>query len=963
MRALALKLLLCTGLVLMTACMPARAAEHYDVIIKGGRIVDGTGAPWYVADIAISGGKIVRIGRLEDAESERVIDASGLIVCPGFIDMMGQTAEPFLDHPELSLNLLTQGITTINAGEGHSPAPVEPRENDDRRWRTFAEYFLLLEQEGLPINVAQTVGHTRVRQAVLGDIDRRPTDDELRQMQQYVRTAMEDGTIGLSTALIYPPATFASTEEIAALASVVGEAGGRYYTHMRNEGDNLLDAIDEALEIGRTGNVPVHIFHLKAAGRQNWGKIDEAIARIKAARRSGQQVTADIYPYINNGLGLESFIHPRNFAEGRDVLLRQLDDPERRARIRSEIESEAGWENWFRHVGFDWSKVSLGGIEADAYKEYNGRTIAEIAEATQADPWDVFFNIVAHGGAFAMPESMSEANVIKALQQEFISFCTDVGPDDGTGIAAHPRAYGAFPRVLSRYVRDLGVVSLERAIAQATSVAANEIMAYDRGRIAVGQAADIAIFDATQIVDRATFGEPHKPAEGMKFVLVNGQVVLQDGQYTGAEPGRVLRGPGYRRDLAPSQISTGPEVPELVQFDALMSRFLDEHSVPGAALALVHDGRLVFARGYGYADIAAREPTTAQHLYRIASISKPITAIAILQLVEQGKLSLDDKVFDILTGYEAHLSEGQEPDARLTDITIRQCLQHTGGWDRDKSFDAMFEAVRFAKELGVPSPAGPDEVIRCMLGQPLDFTPGEQYAYSNFGYCLLGRVIERLTDEKYEQYVQSHVLEPAGITDMRIGASMASGRAPHEVRYYDGGGGESVFEANLGQPCAWPYGGWNHEAMDSHGAWIASAVDLARLTVAFDDPAHCPLLKAESIRTMYERPTGDVTLNKEDRTIYYALGWNVREVHGPEHVNCWHTGSLAGTATLMVRRHDGNHFVILFNARIAPGIAHLTRAIDPILHHAIDNVQEWPVGDLFAAETPAEQRRQVSPSP
>lgn len=941
---------LCMGLCVMASNTSRGAAERYDVIVRGGRVVDGTGAPWYVADVAIRGGQIVRIGVLEGAEAERVIDASGLVVCPGFVDMMGQTAEPFLDHPQTALNLLTQGITTINAGEGHSPAPVEPRDNDDRRWRTFAEYFLLLEQAGLPINVAQTVGHTQVRRVVVGEVDRRPTDDELRRMQQYVRTAMEDGTIGLSTALIYPPATYATTEEIAALASVVGESGGRYYTHMRNEGDRLLPAIDEALEIGREGNVPVHIFHLKAAGRQNWRKMEVAIDRIRAARQSGLQVTADIYPYVNNGLGLESFIHPRHFAEGRDVLLRRLDEPELRARIRREMMNESGWENWFQHVGSDWSKVPLGSIQANEYKDYNGQTIAEIAGATGADPWDVFFAI-ARDGAFAMPESMSEANVIKAMQQDFVSFCTDVGPDDGTAIAAHPRAYGAFPRVLSRFVRELGVISLERAVAQATSVAANEIMAYDRGRIAIGQAADIAIFDPARIVDRATFGEPHKPAEGMKFVLVNGQVVLEEGKYTDARPGRVLRGPGYRRDLAPSQISTGPEVPQLAHFDALLTGFLEEHSVPGAALALIHEGRLVFARGYGYADLAAREPATAQHLFRIASISKPITAIAILQLAEQGKLSLDDKVFGILTGYEAHLDEGQEPDARLQDITIRHCLQHTGGWDRDQSFDAMFEAVRFAKELGGPAPAGPDEVIRCMLGQPLDFTPGERYAYSNFGYCLLGRVIERLTGASYEQYVQAHVLEPLGITGMRIGASLPAGRAPLEVRYYDGSAGQSVFESNLGQPCAWPYGGWNLEAMDSHGAWIASAVDLARLAVAFDDPEQCPLLKPESIRAMYERPPGDVTQSKDDRAVYYALGWNVREAAGPHRVNCWHTGSLAGTATLLVRRHDGNHFAIVFNARAAPGIPHLTRAIDPLLHHAIEEVKEWPQGDLFATQT------------
>ena len=926
----------------------SRADDKYDLLIRQGRIVDGTGAPWYIADVAIDDGRIVGIGRFAEDQAERVIDAAGLVVSPGFIDMMGQTGEPFLDHPETALNLLTQGVTTINAGEGHSPAPVEPREFDDRRWRTLAEYFLLLEQAGLPVNVAQTVGHTEVRRVVLGEIDRRPTADELQQMQQYVRTAMEDGAIGLSTALIYPPATYATTEEIAALAEVVGESGGRYYTHMRNEGDRLLEAIDEALEIGRTGGVPVHIFHLKAAGRQNWSKIDEAIARIRAARRSGQQVTADIYPYINNGLGIEAFIHPRNFTEGRDVLIRQLDDPEVRTRIRGEIENEDGWENWFRHVGFDWNKVPLGSIRAEKYREHNGKTIAEIATATGEDPWDVFFAITREG-AFAMPESMSEANVIRAMQQEFISFCTDVGPDSGTGIASHPRAYGAFPRVLSRYVRELGVVSLERAIAQATSVAANEIMAYDRGRISVGLAADIAIFDADQIADRATFGDPHATSQGMKYVLVNGEVVLEDGKYTDAKPGRVLRGPGYRGDLAPARIVSGDAVAGMEHFDELMQSFLAEHGVPGAALAVVHDGRLVLARGYGYADVAAREPATAENRFRIASISKPITAIAVLQLVDQGRLSLDDKVFDILQGYEPHLEEGQEIDPRMADITIRQLLQHTGGWDRDKTFDPMFQAAEFAQKLGVPSPAGPDEVIRCMLGKPLDFDPGERYAYSNYGYCLLGRVIERVTDQPYEDFVQEHVLSPIGVTGMQIGASLPKGRAAQEVRYYDASEGTSVFAANLNAPVAWAYGGWHLEAMDSHGAWIASAPDLARVAVAFDDVEESPLLSADAIHEMHARPPGKVSHNEqgEPEPTYYGLGWMVRELDGPERINTWHTGSLSGTATLLVRRHDGHHFVVLFNARRARGVSHLTRQIDPLMHQAIDSVREWPEHDLF----------------
>lgn len=931
----------------------APAAEKYDVLLKGGRIIDGTGAPWYAGDIGIRDGRIVRIGKLDGAEAERVIDAVGLIVCPGFVDMMGQTAEPFLDDPEAALNLLTQGVTTINAGEGHSPVPIDPERAASSRWRSLGEYFLLLEQGGMPINVAQSVGHTQIRWRVLGEVDRRPTPEELKEMQSHVRAAMEDGAIGLSTALIYPPATYGTTEEIAALASIVGEYGGRYYTHMRNEGDRLTEAIDEALEIGQTGNVPVHIFHLKSAGRQNWGKIDQAIARIKAARAEGRQVTADIYPYVNNGLGIEAFVHPRHFTEGHAAFLQKLDNAELRAQMRREMETEGGWENWYRHVGQDWNKVVLGTISAEAYREHAGQSLGEIARAAGKDPWDVFFEIVRHG-AFAMPESMSEANKIKLMQQEFVSFCTDVGPAGGSSIASHPRAFGSFPRILSRYVRELGAVSLERAIAQGTAAAANAVMAYDRGRIAVGQAADIVVFDREQIADRATFAEPQTPSEGVRFVLVNGEVVLEDGKYTGAKPGRVLRGPGYRQDREPCHVATGETHPKLERLDRLMEEFVREHGVPGAALAVTDRGRLVYARGFGYADFVERRPATPHSRFRIASVSKPITAVAILQLVEQGRVGLDDKVFELLTGYEPHLDDGAKLDERQKQITIRQLLQHTGGWDRDESFDAMFESVRFAKSLGVDPPAGPDHVIRCMLGVPLDFDPGERYAYSNYGYCLLGRVIEKLTGLTYEGYVRQHVLAPLGITGMRIGKTHPDYAAdPDEVHYYECEQGDSVFAANLGKPVPWPYGGWYLEAMDAHGAWVASAVDLARLVVAFDDPDHCPLLKPETFTQIFERPAGKVSLDDEGhpKPNYYGLGFSLLELDGPQKINFWHTGSLAGTATLMVHRHDDRNFVVLFNARKSRRASHLGRAIDSDLQAAIDGIAEWPEHDLFQITT------------
>ena len=520
----------------------------YDVVLRNGRIVDGTGAPWYRGDVGVRAGKIAAIGRLDGAASTNVIDVRGMIIAPGFIDMMGQTAAPFLKDPRAAVNLLTQGITTINCGEGVSDAPLNDADGRRQGWRSMSEYFAALERAGLPMNMAQTVGHTQVRTLTVGLQDRQATPEELEQMKALVREAMEAGAIGLSTSLIYPPAVFANEAEITQLAKVAGEYGGRYYTHMRNEGDRLLEAIDEALRIGRAAGTPVHIFHLKTAGRANWGKMDLAIARIQAARAAGEQVAADIYPYVNNGLGIRALIHPRHSAQGPEELVRRLNDTATMKVIRSEMETGSGWENWYAHVGRDWDRVVVAGMETATFAPHNGKSIGEIARETRRDPWDVFFSI-ARTGAFAMPQSMSEANKIKAMRQEFISFDTDAGPapTGGAQRVSHPRAYGAFPRVLSRYVQDLGVLSLESAVQRMSAVAANEIMAYDRGRLSPGLAADIVVFDEQAVRDRATFAAPNLPSEGIRYVLVNGVLVISDGKYTGATPGQVLRRPQASR--------------------------------------------------------------------------------------------------------------------------------------------------------------------------------------------------------------------------------------------------------------------------------------------------------------------------------------------------------------------------------------------------------------------------------
>lgn len=925
----------------------AKGPKTLDIVIRQARVMDGTGAPWFIADVGVKAGKIVEIGRVDGATAERVIDGSGLVLAPGFIDMMGQTATPMLEDPATAINLLTQGITTINAGEGVSAAPLSAAEEKRHGWTTFSEYFQLIELRGLPVNVAQTVGHTQIRELVLGDVNRRPTAEELARMQGLVKDAMEAGAIGLSTALIYPPAVYAETEELIALAKVAGESGGRYFTHMRNEGDKLLDAIDEALQIGREARLPVHIFHLKAAGRHNWGKMPLAIARIKAARGAGQQVAADIYPYINNGLGIAAFIHPNHFGEGYDKLIRQLDNADLRSTIRKEMLETDGWENWFRHVGHDWNKVVIGQASSKKYAPHVGQSVAAIAKAVDEDPWDTFFDLV-KTGAFALPQSMSEANVIAAIQEEFISYCTDVGPAGGSSIASHPRAFGALPRVMSRYVRDLGVVSWEQAISQATSNAANELMAYDRGRIAIGQAADLVLFDAEALTDKASFAKPHDLAEGVKTVLVNGVVVLDDGKFTGKTPGRVLRGPGYRKDWAPQTVKSGSDKTSIPEIDRVMASFLERHRVPGVSVAITDHGRLVHASGYGYADLAQRTPVTTDSLFRIASISKPVTAVAIVKLIEEGKLKLDDKVFDILP-FEPFLVEGKKVDERQREITIRHLLEHRGGWDRDLSFDAMFKAVEFAQLLGKAPPAGPTEVIKVMSGATLDFTPGERYAYSNYGYCLLGRVIEKLTGKPYGDYMTDEILKPMGIRDMKLGRTRLDQRQPNEVRYYDPFVGTSDFANDLHQRVPSAYGAWHLEAMDAHGAWLASATDLARFACSFDDPEKCPVMKGASIDTMFARPPGRAGHDAEGKPLsqYYALGWSVNVNGDGEQISMGHSGSLPGTNTRLRRQADGRHVVVLFNTRTSPLTGRVADvAMDEILA-VLKNIEKWPEGDLF----------------
>ncbi|MFM8469135.1 MAG: serine hydrolase domain-containing protein [Limisphaerales bacterium] len=388
----------------------------------------------------------------------------------------------------------------------------------------------------------------------------------------------------------------------------------------------------------------------------------------------------------------------------------------------------------------------------------------------------------------------------------------------------------------------------------------------------------------------------------------------------------------------------------LASFDREVGEFMAARKIPGGSLAVVKDGRLVHARGFSWADAEKKVPVEVGSLFRIASISKPVTGVAVLQLVERGQLTLDTRVIDLLP-HRAVLPPGGQADARWKQITVRHCLQHTGGWDRDKSFDPMFRSRQIATATGTPVPASADAVIKFMLGQPLDFEPGTRYAYSNFGYCMLGRLIELVTNKPYEQFVKDSVLAPCGIRAMRLGRTLAAHRAEREVHYHtpDNATAESLFPGTPAK-VPWPYGGVNLEAMDAHGGWLASAVDLARFAAALRDPAKCPLLKPSSWQELHAAPPAPVSRNADGslKESFYACGWSVRPAPGqPGQANYWHTGSLPGTRTLLVRRRDGLAWAVLFNQR--QEIPNLPdAAIDPAMHRAADAVKAWPKEDRFA---------------
>jgi dihydroorotase/N-acyl-D-amino-acid deacylase len=542
---------------------PGRSDGRYDLVLKGGWIVDGSGNPRYAGDVAVNGDRIAAVGYLGGAQARDTIDVTGLVVAPGFIDMLGQSETNVLIDNRV-LSKVTQGITTEVTGEGESPAPLTDRlialdsayfqrYNLNVDWRDLDGYFRRLERTGSTVNIATFVGATQVRRAVIGDEDRKATPAELARMEALVDTAMRQGAVGLSTSLIYAPAIYASTDELIALARVARRHGGIYATHMRNEGEAIDAALNETFQIARAANIPVEIWHLKVSGKPNWGRMPHVLARIDSARGAGIDVTADQYSYIASATSLDVTIPVWALSGGRDSLLSRLRNPAVRARIRQEIlEGAKRGEDQYRGVG-GADGILIASTFEDSLKYLQGKRLGEIARARGRDPVETLFDILLadHSRTGAIYFSMSEPDVQAAMQTWWVAVNTDYGgvaPDGPfANINPHPRTYGSFTRILGRYVRDQKLMPLEDAVRKMTSLAAQRVGLTDRGLIRPGLFADITVFDPATVIDRATFEKPHQLSVGIEYVLVNGQVVLRKGQLTSARPGRGLRGPGYRQ--------------------------------------------------------------------------------------------------------------------------------------------------------------------------------------------------------------------------------------------------------------------------------------------------------------------------------------------------------------------------------------------------------------------------------
>ncbi len=538
------------------------AAERYDVVIRGGMVYDGTGSKPRRADVGIRGDRIARVGDLGNAGAKTVVDARGLAVAPGFINMLSWSTESLIQDGR-SQGELRQGVTTQIFGEGWSMGPLNEamkkrllaRQGDvkyDIAWTTLAEYLRYLEQRGIAQNVASFVGATTIREHVIGLEDKRATPQQMDEMRELVRREMEAGALGIGSSLIYAPAFYAPTEELIELCKVAARYQGKYISHMRSEGGRLVEAVEELIRISREAGVPAEIYHLKAGGKNNWHKMDQVLALVEKARGEGLKITADMYLYPAGSTGLDASMPPWVLDGGYEELFKRLRDPETRKKIAAATRTPSTeWENLYLSAGSP-ERILLVDFKSEALKPLTGKTLAEVAKMRGTDPVETILDLVLEdqsrvGAVYFM---MSEENIRKQLRRPWVSLGSDAASMAPEGVflksSTHPRAYGNFARLLGKYVREEKVLTLEEAVRRLSGLPATNLGLEGRGFLQEKMFADIVVFDAAAIADRATFENPHQYAVGVKHVLVNGVQVMRDGEHTGATPGRALWGPGKR---------------------------------------------------------------------------------------------------------------------------------------------------------------------------------------------------------------------------------------------------------------------------------------------------------------------------------------------------------------------------------------------------------------------------------